>query len=440
MTLLSPPSPASDATVCPECSAVLEADDRYVTWCPACDWNVDPDGDQEDAGARAARRTARRREAARTRAERLYAQVAAAGDLPPRRDRDWLLASLVAGAVHLVTVGLVFASAWMLVAGPLVLRLLGALGLGVAYLLRPRLGRLDDDEWAVTRGQAPALWELVDRVAREVGAPAVHELRVTGEFSASYAKVGLRRRGSLTIGLALWETLDPPARVALLGHELGHAVNGDNRRLLWLHAALVSLAHWHELLRPTLVVRGDLLSLVSGWLTRALLFAPRMAVRSLLLLLDRLTRRAGQRAEYLADGIAACVGSAQAAVAMLERLTCDETVTLYLMRRSAALRTRPGRRGSAVAPGEAEEFWSGLRADVAAIPPSEHLRRMRVSALHLDSIDSTHPPTHLRVRLALQRTLEAPGVTVGDAEGEAIARELAEPRTRALRALLAVRV
>lgn len=439
MTLLSPPSPAPDATSCPECSAVLDVDDRYVTWCPACDWNVDPDGVRDDTGTRAGRRAVRRREAARARAERLYADVSAAGDLPPRRDGDWLLASLVAGAVHLVTAGLVVAAVWMLIVGPLVLRLLGVLALGIAVLLRPRLGRTGDDEWAVPREQAPALWGLVDRVAQEAGAPAVHEIRVTHEFNASYGKLGLRQRGSLTIGLALWETLDPQARIALLGHELGHAVNGDNRRLLWQHAAVTSLAHWHELLRPTLVTGDDLLSLVSGWLTRALLYGPRMAVRCLLLLLDRLTRRAGQRAEYLADGIAARIGSAQAAVAMLERFTSGDTVTMYLMRRSAALRTRPGRRGSAVMPGEAEEFWSGLRADVAAMPAAEHLRVLRVSALHLDSVDSTHPPTHLRVRLAEARAAHPAALTLDDTEAEAIDRELADPRARALRALLAAR-
>jgi hypothetical protein len=55
-------------------------------------------------------------------------------------------------------------------------------------------------------------------------------------------------------------------------------------------------------------------------------------------------------------------------------------------------------------------------------------------------VDSTHPPTRLRVRLAEQRSTQPAAAVLDRAEAEAIDGELAEPRVRALRALLAARV
>lgn len=438
MTLLSSPAASQGATVCPACSAALEVDPRYVVWCPACAWNLEPGGEDAEPSTRKGRRAARRREADRARVERLYADVAAAPDVRPGRDGDRVLATALATVVHGVTLALLVLAVWMLVVGPLVLRLLGGVCLLVAVVLRPRLGKAPDDDWQVSRDQAPRLHGLVDRITAELGAPAVDMLRVTPEFNASYGVAGLRRRRILTLGLALWEVLEPQERVALLGHELGHAVNGDNRRSLWLRTATDTLAHWCDLFRPQHPLSDDVLSVFTAWLVTCILFVPRLCCAFFLFLLDRVTLRTGQRAEYLADGIAARIGSAEACAAMLEALACAGTVEAYLGRRAARFRSRPGRhRRGPLSAADTAEFWDGLKEDVDTVPRGEFERQLRLSARHMSCVDRTHPPTHLRIRLARTREACPPLVTCDGQDAEAIAAELSDVRARAARALLA---
>jgi Zn-dependent protease with chaperone function len=435
MTLLSPPP--SDTTVCPSCDAALDVDPRYVTWCTACEWNIDPGGEEENSATRAARRAARRRARDRAQAERLYADVAAAPDARPGRNADWAVATAVAGAVHLVTLALTALAVWLLIVGPTVMRVLGVVCLLFAVVLRPRLGKAPDDEWLVDRDSAPRLHGLVDRVATELGAPAVDVVRVTPEFGASYGQAGLRRRRTLTIALALWEVLGPREKVALLGHELGHAVNGDNRRSLWLYSAQLTLLHWRDLLRPGHPTGDTFLYVVAWWLTVAVLFGPRVFCLLLLRLLHRLTLRDGQRAEYYADGIAARLASSEAAVALLETLTRADTVGTYLSRETARFRSRLGRRPGSPVPAEAvERLWGGLKADVASMPPAEHERQLRLSVRRMSCVDTTHPPTHLRIRLAASRGLREAVLVCDEAEAAAITAELSEVRGRAARSLL----
>src|SRR5262245_17342509 len=37
----------SKTELCPNCSAVLQVNPGFVIWCPACNWNMDPEGKQE---------------------------------------------------------------------------------------------------------------------------------------------------------------------------------------------------------------------------------------------------------------------------------------------------------------------------------------------------------------------------------------------------------
>lgn len=73
-------------------------------------------------------------------------------------------------------------------------------------------------------------------------------VRLTSAFNASYGRSGRRRE--LRLGLCLWAILEPQERVALIGHELGRALNGDLRNNVFVRRALLPLAAWRELLRP----------------------------------------------------------------------------------------------------------------------------------------------------------------------------------------------
>ncbi|WP_170317204.1 M48 family metallopeptidase [Acrocarpospora corrugata] len=343
----------------------------------------------------------------------------------------------IAGAVHLTTAVLATGSVWLLVNGTFLIRFLGVVGFATAVLLRPRLGRFRRDEWSLNRTEAPHLYGIANRVAAELGVRPVDLIRVAPEFNASYGKTGLRRRSVLTIGLALWEVLTPQERVALLGHEFGHARNGDSRRGLWLHSASEALASWYEFTRPsrTFTTESDPFTMIGNATATLLLIVPHKLTGLILLLLHRYTLRTGQRAEYLADDLAARVASSAATRSMLEALVLDKSVE-HLFQRQTVIRrqTRSSRINSRR--GDDFDLWQELREYITSIPETERLRRLRVSALHMASVDTTHPPTHLRIRLADERPPQEAAITLRETEIAAVETELTAVRARAAHAVL----
>lgn len=433
----NPTTTSARPQACPQCTQPLDADPRFTAWCPACEWNLVSEEEATEAAARDARTTARERAAAE-RADRLYWEVVAGRADTTRR--DWLAASAIAALVHLTTVALAGWGTWLLVTGSVPLRCLGAVLLVVVYLLRPRLGRVPSDAGVLRRSDAPALYGLTDRLAAELGAPRVDVIRVDDDFNASMAVVGLRRRSVLTLGLPFWETLDDRQRVALLGHELAHRINGDHRSGLWLGSAVGALAHWYDLARPRQreepQTEFQLLFVAVDFVVNVFLGLVARLLLQVLLLLDRLTARAGQQAEYRADGLAARAASTEAASGMLTGLLlaeAAETVVLRLRASSSRPRTR---RGDAAPAPDTEELWRQLRDHLAALPPLERERLLRRSRHEGHTVDATHPPTHLRIALLAERPPVPAAVAVTPAESAAIAAELAGHRARTARAIL----
>ncbi|WP_221347794.1 M48 family metallopeptidase [Streptomyces beigongshangae] len=371
---------------CPQCGAEIRADGRFTVWCAGCDWNVDPGQPVAEHG----KLERRRRRLTRRHGERLLGEVAAGETLRPRRDAAGIAAHLLALAVHGVTVALAVGAVWFLVTG------WGGAGvvLGVflavlAWTLRPRFSELPDDRPLLGRADAPALFGLIDEVAAVVGTRGVDTVAVSAELNASVTTYGIRGRRLLTLGLPLWEILTPQERIAVLGHELGHYSNGDTRHGLIIGNALRSLSIWRYFVAPT----PDP-TLVEAFVNLVYL-VPRSLLQGLLALLDRLTLRATQRAEYLADSMAARAGSTEAAASVMNRFLVLDSAETMLRREANAQQVGRGRRGTA----DREPWqglWERLRAHMASIPETEYERQRRVAALRGHSVDATHPPTHLR--------------------------------------------
>ncbi len=428
------------ARACPSCGTALEVDARFPTWCPGCEWNLSPTAPavphrtprQQRKALRDDRREAARKATVRARVERLHESLA---DSPARRhDANWFAAATIAGLVHLLTLAVLAGSVVFLCAPQWPMRVLGVVGLGITVLMRPRLGRTKKDAATLSRADAPALYALADRAAAAVGAQPVDSIRVTREFNASFGRAGLRRRSRLTLGLPLWTVLTPQQRLALLGHEFGHDVNGDSRRGLWLGTAFDTLVALHSILRPDRrgPQRGRMLlfAMIAGAVQG---LACRL-IRAVGNLLGRLTTRSGQRAEYRADALAAELASTPAAQGMLETMLLDQTYETVLLRLRATPRPRRSSRTGDQPP--AVDFWASLADQFASVPPLERGRLRRLSARDLGSVDSTHPPTAFRLRLLDQRPPGQPSMTVSAAESAAIETELAPARARVANELL----
>ncbi|MER7131416.1 M48 family metallopeptidase [Streptosporangium saharense] len=402
---------------CPSCSAPIPVDPRFVTWCPECDWNADPEAGPPVTptswrAKRAARRWERHVAAERAAAERLYTEALRETNPYRRRDGFWPVAMAVAGMVHLITAAVAVGSGWLLVVGPLPVKAVGVAGLVAALFSLPRPYRVRPDEWSPSRTEAPHLYGLADRIAAELGVAPVGIIRFVPALNASFDRVGFRRRGVLNVSLPLWEVLAPQERVALFGHELGHAVRGDIRRSLWFVSAYEAVYRWYGFTDPS---------------TRALLTVPHLLTKLLLLMLYRPVERVSQRAEYRADDLSVKVASSAAALSLMGISTLGADMAALLRRRTAGFD-----------PEEGAALWRELRECVASVPESERLRRLRVSALRPPSEFSFYPPVHLRVRLAGERGVERGSVDFPEREVAAVEAELAAVRDRMAQAVLTV--
>jgi Zn-dependent protease with chaperone function len=239
----------------------------------------------------------------------------------------------------------------------------------------------------------------------------------------------------LTIGLPLWETLDPGQRLALLGHEFAHGAAGDTRETLWVRTAVSSLDEWYTIFRPghrsvhargggggggAVAIIGEMVAMVVLGIFAELTI---LLNRSL----SRLTILSGRRAEYLADELAARIAGRDKAAEMLAALTLGSSTRQVIRQRQSASASRR-RRAGAAQPAARADFWTDLRSYVASIPENERARRLLVSELDDSAVDSTHPPTHLRIAFVRRLPAAEPAFTLNTDELAAVDKELAKPR------------
>lgn len=297
--------------------------------------------------------------------------------------------------------------------------------------VRPRFGALlrapkKNGEW-VRAQNAPRFIAPLGTCAAALKAPVPDQVRFDTRFNAATARFGLKQHAYLIIGVPFWQVLDGPQRIAVLGHELGHQVNGDTTHGVWAGGARRSLAEWMRLLDPRETGferqsrrrtayrrRGNAAAGLASVLTpilMILLLGPFFLVcYGCLRLLTRLDLSSGQRAEYLADELGARLGSTQAAVSAWDRLALSESVRHFLANAPRMADGRP--------------LWPALRDYLDSVPEHEKRRRVRADELRGTRADATHPATYLRRRLLLDRPERQALVEVSEQEWAAIDAEL----------------
>jgi heat shock protein HtpX len=129
--------------------------------------------------------------------------------------------------------------------------MLGAATCAFACVMRPKPGKVPTEDLASEK-EFPALHALVNEVAHELGGQPIRNIVVNEDFNAAYGVFGWRRVPVLWIGLPLWMALRPQERLALLGHEVAHGINGDGTRSFVVWSALSALDEWISALREPL--------------------------------------------------------------------------------------------------------------------------------------------------------------------------------------------
>lgn len=270
------------------------------------------------------------------------------------------------------------------------------------------------------RSEFPALYGLVDDIAKELGCRGLDGIRLSLDFNASIGRS--RSEGwVMNLGLPLWSTLSPQQRVALIGHELGHQLNHDQRNGVFVHGAAISMKQWSYLLTPSRAVRptrrggsiGVAFAALGDLLAPLIMLPLAAAAAGLSWLLTVLAGRQGLAAEYYADALSARVAGTDAASSSLERMLLAGACTRQLHHIAKFDRSA--------------DPWSGVAAYAASIPALELERQRRLGRLRLPAIDSSHPPSQLRADLLRALPYETAKVVPDQGRTAAIDRELAGP-------------
>jgi Zn-dependent protease with chaperone function len=284
----------------------------------------------------------------------------------------------------------------------------------LAFLMRPRLGKIDEDALVLSPADAPEVYALVDDVAAALSSRSADVIVVDERFNASWGVVGLRRRRVLTLGLPLLAALEPQQQVSLLAHEVGHERNGDVGRTFVVSTALNALAELVVLFSPDFDEGGREMG-AFGDVATAVMRIFSLPFWGMLLGLWMLVLRDSQRAEYLADALAAHVAGTAAEIASQEALLLGPALDARLQRAMAEHRY------------DGADSIAVLRAAARDVPPGERERRRRVARLEGVALDATHPPTGRRIALLERRPPAEPTLTISGERAATIALELRGP-------------
>ena len=411
---------------CPECGGgLVRPPHDWPTWCRTCEWNLDafaPPTRRKATGLdRFSHHIGYRLD------KETLAELTAA---PPPRPK------VTVAKVFLAIVSLVLAACTVIgIIGGLMLmfgdhmywaRILGFFLLLLSLEIRPRWPQSEVEVGAVERTSAPELYRLVDEIADRIGAPHIHTIVLDSDWNASCRRSGLRRRPILTLGLPFWSALSPAARLALLGHELGHLVNGDPTQRLLTQPALTTFARLANVFDPRRrVPRGGQRILVFSWagaMFSGFVFAPVWFVaRWINFGLRMVAARDHQRAEIYADAVGLQLGGDAGAAELLDALLFDDEL-LTAVRRSSAR-------------GEDPEQWRVHAAEARTLAAKRRAIEVQHSLRIEASLFSSHPPTGMRIRLVDAWPAEPATDLLTPERSRRVDASLAEPYRRTRRAL-----
>lgn len=337
-----------------------------------------------------------------------------------RRTRTLWAASILSLAILLLPLILLGAGLWLVLFDfpNLMTIVLGVVLIVTGIAMRPRTPKLPKRCFA--RDDLPTLAALSDRVAVALKAPRIEHFALDSKFNASVMRAGWRRETVLTLGLVLWQALDDDERIALIGHEMAHLANDDPARQGLVASALQTLDGLRYLLTPTQYLDeygnthhnqmgGGLIDIVTNSMLGIVLYL----VEALEFALIRLFYVESQRAEYLADALAAEVAGRDAAMRGLDKLLTGELIRIEALRYAR------------IGKPDGTALIDRLAGAVRNPDAEARARLIEKETAEGVSVDRTHPPSHFRIAFLAAFEARPAMITPQDVDFDAIGRELA---------------
>ncbi|MEC0268864.1 M48 family metalloprotease [Paenibacillus anseongense] len=381
-----------ETTICPNCMEKTPVLKGFMTWCDKCEWNVKAD-DKKGKPRNVFERTYL--QVGEKMGSDLLQTLIIKGSLHTTFSWMRLFTYLAASVVHLFSLFL-FVSGILLVVfnvQNIIILIFGCILLVFAWATRPRFHKLN--EKTLAREAFPALYRAMDDIAKAMGSDRVEGVVINEKFNASYREIGLGRKKIITLGLPLIQILDEKELTALIAHELAHGINGDQNRSYWVGAAFFTLTYWYSVIRPDrLWDPGYRLLAFFMFFANLVLLAVSQFIYFLLYVLCHLFWQDSQRAEYLADQLAAQTASPKATVSLLNKLHLDAMFEFTILKVINSKRIG--------------HFFEDFQEQIRILPQREMERLKRASVKAGARLDASHPPTANRVSFICNLEQEEP--------------------------------
>ncbi len=344
------------------------------------------------------------------------------GRTVPAATSSGVLLGVASVLLLLFDIGLLAGGVFLLITAVWAVKLLALFVILLGIECRPRFFKMDM-HGEVTPAEVPSMWAVVEQARESIGAPEIDRLTITTDFNASCGHSGIRRQVVLSIGLPLWAALSPAGRLALLGHELGHLVNGDPTTSFITQPALTTFDRLADVFDPDHLIDDDngLREVLATIVAHAIFVPLHLVCRGAQRALWRVAAQDHQRSEIYADALAARLGGTRGAVELAHVLLLSDPVVRAL--RAAA--------GDSADP----QVWQAEAArTVAAVAD---LRRAEQRSMRYDvSAYASHPPSGLRSRLVRSWPTTAPAIRIPVEAMASADRDMGRRYTSARRALV----
>lgn len=398
--------------ICPQCSSAIPFNKGYISWCD-CGYNMEHSPSEKGYS----RLYALYEKLGNKRGQRIFQDLVSQKELQLGISFSKSLAYIVATFVHLSSISLFLLGLfflffrndnYILIAAALIL-------FAIAWLARPRVPKLDKDEYLITRQEFPHLFEAVDQLADSMHVKRIDGIIIDDEFNASVGRIGWRRRNIIKIGLPLFSILDPEEQLAIIAHEFGHISNGDLTKTFYIGTALFTLQTWYEILDPVPVDEYDNLGLFEVPVYYFMAFLA-LIPYSVFLLLVHLLYDDSQKGEYLADERAAKAVGYKYLISSMKKFQYADT--FYLKIRELAVKKN------------SINLFDAVHEQIKLMPDREKERLSRLAQLETSKLDSTHPPTFYRIQLLDKLKAAPPSLAVSKSTLAMMQKELETQQKR----------
>lgn len=432
-------SPEQYERSCPKCAKRLQITIGYPTWCPDCNWNLEPEEPEILQWMKAQQKQdpfEKLYEAIRqNRKDKIAAPtVISSGNY--KVTADTFAVYFIALLINSLLLSPIVAFIWFLQQEPTwVTAVFKTLPfLGFSFWLWPDFGPVPDEYLPLKK--YPALYNIVNKVARSLNAPQINRIVIDSIFNAAYSVRGLRRIPVLMLGWPYLAVFNRQERLALLGHELAHAVNSDPSRNIFVVIAIHMLSQMYKLfwllrnwgfsiifwlvlffvtglfaveLFPANMLRIMIFAVVSGIVITLI---PLLGVFGLRYFLWR----ERYRAEFRADWFSAQVAGTEAAVSSLQKSGWWDAVALAINHHyRQMIKTK-----------HYQDLIFLLQKHIEDAPNLERERIKRVKAKQEQIVSDTHPGTAVRLATLEANPVYTPSVTITEEEWQAFEKELDE--------------